>query len=404
MSNNPEREEVSMSYLIRTFLKVGTISFGGFMALIAVLQKEMVERDGKIKDNVLLDGVGLASILPGPVAVNTVGYVGYYLRGFWGAILSMGAVIFPCFTMVLALSIIYFEFGDLDGIKTIIGLMLPAIVVIILSVGISMAKKHISDKIQYAIGIASFAVLYFVSGVWATVGVILMGAFLGYILYGSKTNNETNGSNHSFKLPIKLFYGIGIVLCIILIGLGMIFLIGNEEILMLNSKVLMTFSSMSLSLFGGGYVIIPIIQETIVSELNWLSLDEFNTAIALSQVTPGPILISATFIGYKVAGIPGAFLATAGIFLPSGMLIITCSHYLHQVSNSSIIKAIFKGLRPAIIGLVFSAAVTIGSDVLNELIYVIAFGVMLPLTLRYQLSAIWVILGSMAIGSIGALL
>ena len=171
-----------------------------------------------------------------------------------------------------------------------------------------------------------------------------------------------------------------------------------------NLQVFLTFTGMSLSLFGGGYVFIPIIQETVVTNLSWLTSNEFNTAIALSQITPGPILISAAFIGYKVAGIIGATLATIGIFLPSGLLIIASSNYLHQVSDSYQIKAIFKGLRPAIIGLIFSAGITIALEELTNPILLTSFVITAILALRFKLSTIWIMLASIILGLLGSLI
>ena len=103
----------------------------------------------------------------------------------------------------------------------------------------------------------------------------------------------------------------------------------------LQQKIMLTFSGMSLSLFGGGYVVIPAMQQVIVNSLNWLNQLEFTDAIAMGQITPGPIFISATFIGYKVAGFWGALNATISIFLPPGLLMIVCARFFDQIRNSS---------------------------------------------------------------------
>ena len=128
-------------------------------------------------------------------------------------------------------------------------------------------------------------------------------------------------------------------------------------------QILVTFSGMSLTLFGGGYVFIPAIQEVIVDQLHWLSQSEFADGIAMGQITPGPILISATFIGYKVAGFTGAIVATVAIYLPPGLLMVLFGRFLDYFKNSAFVAAIFKGLRPAVIGMIFSAALTIGRGI-----------------------------------------
>ncbi|MEP1778888.1 chromate efflux transporter [Reichenbachiella sp.] len=402
MSETNEGDKISMFYLFRTFLKIGSLSFGGFMALIAVVQRQMVEKDRKLDDQVLLDGVSLASILPGPLAVNTVGYVGYQLRGFWGALLSMLAVTLPCFLIVLLFSMAYFEYGELTLFKSVITWVIPAIVVIIVTVGISMSKKHLQDWKQYLITLASFIAFQWLGGIWTTFSVMLLGAGLGLAFY--KTSEQGGISKSSESSSLNLVKNMAVLVLLSTVGILSIYLFQTKEMGLISTKVLAVFSSMSLTLFGGGYVIIPIIQETIVASLGWLGLEEFNTALAISQVTPGPILISATFIGYKVAGIPGACLATVGIFLPSGLLMVSCSQLLNKYKNLASVKAIFRGLRPAVIGLIFSAALTIGYESLLKWQSAVAFGLLLTISIFFRTTTLWVIAIAIALGSVGTLI
>lgn len=369
------------------------------MALIGVLQKEMVEQDKNLEDEVLMDGVSLASLLPGPVAVNTVGYVGYKLRGFSGALISMAAVIFPSFVLVLALAYLYARIGNVDQIQLWINMVIPAIVAIIVQVGINMGRKQLVAWQQFIIAVLAFSVVQFVGGFWATLLTLLTSGLIGLLLFRN-SDIQSESSNERIHSSRKTFVSILILVAVVLMTafLADSFLNAFPK---MNVSLLGTFSGMSLTLFGGGYVIIPIIQETIVSELSWLSFDEFNTAIAVSQITPGPILISATFIGYKVASWPGAVFATIGIFLPSGLLMILCSHYLDLLKSSKTLTAVFKGLRPAIVGLVFSGALTIGIGMKESWLLVFAFVVTLFLALRFKLSAILLILVSVGVGLIG---
>lgn len=391
-----------MTYLFKTFLKVGSFSFGGFMALIAVLQKQMVEEDQKLDNQVLLDGVSLASILPGPLAVNTVGHVGYRLKGFWGGLLSMFAVTLPCFLLVLLFSIFYFEYGELPLFQTVISWMMPAIVVIILMVVVNMSKKHLKGASHIILAIVALVANQWLNGIFATLVVILTGAVFGFFFLRKKEGNAlttdiTAPTNHLIR---NLTVLAGIILATIL---GLYFL-QSQPVWLTNLKVLFTFSSMSLTLFGGGYVIIPIIQETIVESMQWLSLSEFNTALAISQITPGPILISATFIGYKVAGFTGACLATLGIFLPSGLLMIVCSHWIVRYKDNKNIKGIFEGLRQVVIGLILSAAITIARDTLTGVQPLISFGLLLIAGFWFKLSTPMLMLSAIGIGLIGFLL
>lgn len=404
MSGAKHHAPISLRYLFLTFLKVGTLSFGGFMALIAVLQKQMVEKDKTLDNQVLLDGVSLASLLPGPLAVNTVGYVGYQLSGFWGGLLSMFAVTLPCFVLVLFFSAIYLAYGDLAVAQQVVSWFTPGVIVIILTVGLGMAQKHLTRPLAYSIAIGSFVVFQTVGGISATVIVMCTGAAIGYWRLRTEDSAPQQPTLPARKPSSQLawqVFQLAAWLCLVVIGLY--FLLAQEQWQM-GVKALLTFSSMSLTLFGGGYVIIPIIQESIVDSLHWLTLSEFNTAIAISQITPGPILISSAFIGYKVAGVAGACLATIGIFLPSGLLMIVGSHWLARYKNLDVTQAIFKGLRPAVIGLIFSAAATIGLGSLHHWYQTVSLVILTVFALWFKLSTLWIMLGSLILGLIGLLL
>ena len=372
------------------------------MALISVLQKQLIEEDKKMDNQVLLDGVSLASILPGPLAVNTVGYVGYQLRGFWGGLLSMFAVTLPCFLMVLLFSVFYFQYGQLQLFRTFISWVMPAIVVIILMVTVNMSKKHLTGASHIVLTIVAFAASQWLSGVLATLVVMLVGAVFGFLFF-------RNNKEHVVAVDLSvtnnhLIRNMAVLVTAIAVLVLALFLFQTQSVWSNNLEVFFTFSSMSLTLFGGGYVIIPIIQEIIVESMEWLSLTEFNTALAISQITPGPILISATFIGYKVAGILGACLATLGIFLPSGLLMIVCSHWLVRYKENKNIKGIFEGLRPVVIGLILSAAFTIARDVLTDPQALISFVLLFVVGLWFKLSTPLLMISAMSIGLIGFLL
>tara|TARA_R110002124_G_scaffold162510_1_gene329566 strand:- start:1101 stop:1670 length:570 start_codon:yes stop_codon:yes gene_type:complete len=127
----------------------------------------------------------------------------------------------------------------------------------------------------------------------------------------------------------------------------------------LQKTIFTTFAGISVTQIGGGYVVIPAMQKIIVEGLHWLSDQQFVDAIAMGQITPGPIFISATFIGYKIAGMVGALNATISIFAPTAILTIICARFLNRIRKSVVINLVFKGLRPAIIGMIISAAITI---------------------------------------------
>lgn len=380
----------SSKYLILNFLKIGATSFGGFLALVSVVQDQMVNKDKAIKNDLILDGISLASVLPGPLAVNVVTYIGYHLNGIKGALLSMVAVIIPSFLLVLGLSWFYFEYGTLPIVENIFSGIIPAVVAIIIIVAIRMAKKSVTDYKQWGICILSGLLLIWLGGFFMTLGLIITGGILGYILYFRSLSKQNTtevplpGKNRGFPYLFLLILG---AIIVVVVSLPLIVPEGKQGFFFDIRKLMMVFSGMSLTLFGGGYVFIPAMQETVVQNLHWLSVGEFADGIAIGQITPGPILISATFIGYKVAGIWGAFISTIAIFLPSGLLMIAGTHFLERYKNSNLVKSVFMGLRPAVIGMIFAASFTIGRTIELDWQPILIFTIVFLIHFKYKVNA-----------------
>lgn len=156
------KPKVSLKYLFFTFLKIGATSWGGFMALVSVVQKNLVENDNVIDDEEILDGISLASVLPGPLAFNVVSFIGYRLRGMKGSLVSMAAILLPSFLLILLLSYIYFIYGQLPAFTNFFAGVLPAVSAIIISVAFNMANKHLKDYKQIILCISAGLVLILV--------------------------------------------------------------------------------------------------------------------------------------------------------------------------------------------------------------------------------------------------
>jgi chromate transporter len=387
-------QPTSLSYLFLTFLKIGAISWGGFMALVSVVQKHLVEKDKKIADEVILDSISLASVLPGPLAFMVVSYLGYFMRGIKGALVSMVAIILPSFVLILGLTYVYFVYGQLPAFTNFFKGVLPAVAAIIISVALNMAQKNIKDYRQIVILVLSGLCLIFFHSFYTTLIIMIIGGISGYVFYRNSINSKsiTEKSNSNFNTT-NIVGGLTVIAVIILLMWFLPDIFGgtNSTQAKLIRDISFTFSSMSLTLFGGGYVIIPAIQEVVVHGLNWLTPKEFADAIAMGQITPGPIFISATFIGYKVAGFTGAVAATLAIFFPPAFLMIFCSHFIDRIKNSKVISAIFKGLRPAVIGMIFSAAFTIGKGIEIHWISIFIFVAVLVSAIKFKVNVVYLI-------------
>ncbi|MBP1838795.1 chromate efflux transporter [Formosa algae] len=393
-SNTIPFNDVTLSFLFWSFIKIGTTSFGGFMALISVVQKELVKKKPIIEDHILLDAISLASVLPGPMAFNVIAYVGYTLKGFKGALVSMLGILLPSFLFMLILSFLYFEYGQVTVLNNFFKGVLPAVSAIIVAVAFNMFQKHIKDYKQVLISLMAVGAILAIKSIFITVIIIFLSAVTGMLIY--KKSIQTEGIQADYNVKSKrslLYFTLSIALVASVVGVLLPLLSTGDvyEQVLVNKSLMLTFSGMSVTLFGGGYVIIPAMQEIIVNGLHWLTKKEFADAIALGQLTPGPIFISATFIGYKVGGFFGAVTATLAIFIPPAFIMIIFSEFLNKIKESPFVKAAFKGLRPAVIGMILAAAYTISKSYPINYFSIIIFLMVVIASINYKIDVIYLI-------------
>ncbi len=378
-----ESEESYWS-LFWTFLKIGSTAFGGFMALISVVQNYVVDRKKLIAHEEMLDGISLATILPGPIAVNVVAYAGYKIRGLWGAFVCAFAVTLPAFLLLLALSHAYFTYGEIPAISNIFSGFLPAVAAIIVVAAFNMGRKALQTSTEMAIAMAAMLALVLIGGFYVTLGIIAVSGLLGYLVLPHGQESAADDKEKAAFIPPQLAsVGIGYTLAVAIAAFK-----ANTFVL---ASLFATFSAMGVFLFGGGFVFIPLMQEVVVDTFNWITHKEFIDGIALGQVTPGPIVISATFIGYKVAGISGATLATIGIFATPAILMLVCTAMLERIKHSAMIKAIMKGIRCGVIGMIAAAAFVVFRTAEPNLITLIIFILSLSSLLILKLEVVWII-------------
>ena len=389
-------ERTSLSYIFFTFLKLGATAFGGYMSLVAIVQKQLVEVDKKLKEEDLLDGISLTSVLPGPVAVNTIAYVGYQLRGVPGAIAAFAGIILPSFFLVIFLSWLYFSYGNIPAVKNVFSGITPAITALIVTVAIGMTRKTIKLPAQWTICLLAALLLILVGGFAVTFLLIIVSGVAGAFLFRQSAEQALPG-DEKIHFENKQLVMSGVVLLLLLCTLlwG-----GQYPGAPKDVQILSTFSGISLTLFGGGYVVIPALHELFVENLNWLTSAEFADGIAIGQITPGPIFVTATFIGYKVAGVLGAFLATVAIFTPPAVLTVLLSRFVKILNQSSIVKAAMKGVRAAVIGMIFASAITIGQTITPSVVSAIIFAAIFIISLKYTISPVYLIIASGVAGFI----
>ena len=371
-------------------------AFGGYMSLVAIVQKQLVEVDKKLKEEDLLDGISLTSVLPGPVAVNTIAYVGYQLRGVPGAIAAFAGIILPSFFLVIFLSWLYFSYGNIPAVKNVFSGITPAITALIVTVAIGMTRKTIKLPAQWTICLLAALLLILVGGFAVTFLLIIVSGVAGAFLF-RQSAEQALPDDEKIQFENKQLVISGVVLLLLLCTLlwG-----GQYPGAPKDVQILSTFSGISLTLFGGGYVVIPALHELFVENLNWLTSAEFADGIAIGQITPGPIFVTATFIGYKVAGVLGAFLATVAIFTPPAVLTVLLSRFVKILNQSSVVKAAMKGVRAAVIGMIFASAITIGQTITPSVVSAIIFAAIFIISLKYTISPVYLIIASGVAGFI----
>lgn len=391
-------QQVSLSFLFLTFLKIGSLAFGGYMALIAVVENIIVKKLKLISHKDMLDGISLANLLPGPMAVNVVAFTGYKVRGRLGALVATIAVVLPSFFLILGLSHLYFNFGEVINFKSVFLGFMPAVAAIVFSVAWRLGKKTLTGKIEVVIAITATAILFFIPlayRIYTPIALMFSSAVIGYFLFNSNVGKDSS-------INVKPIFSTKHIIIACLLFLLLMALIFSPLPLEKNTVLYLTltFASMSLMLFGGGYVFIPVIGSIVVLENGWLTSQEFNDGIALGQITPGPILISATFIGYKVAGFWGALCSTIAIFGVPAILMIIVSRWFDFIRQSSSTQAVMHGIHCAVIGMICFAAFIIfkssfSSWDLNIILVswpvVAIFVASLIGLIRFNLDVVWII-------------
>jgi chromate transporter len=395
---NPTRSSPapSMADLFLIFLRIGSVAFGGFMALVSVIETEVVERRKLLRHEDMLDGISLANLLPGPLAVNVVAYVGYRLRGGRGALAAATGVLLPSFLLLLVLTELYFRFGDVATLTAVFAGITPAIAAVIGSVAWRMGGKNLTGAPERTLAALSALTLLAIPRevkLATTFAIIGVCAAVGLALF--RRGGPADEPAGSGALPVRrmaaTFVGLAALAVVSTLPLDL-----DPQGL---PRLGLTFGGLSVMLFGGGFVMIPMIQDVVVTQYGWLTDQQFIDGIALGQVTPGPILISATFIGQAVAGFSGALVATVAIFAPPAVLMVTASEGLEFLKRSPRVAAALRGIRCGVIGMILTAAWVVlrsaapdGPQDLPRLGFAaLVFVGSLAALVRWKLDVVWVI-------------
>ena len=392
-------------WLFWLFFSIGLSAFGGFMALVHKIQTQITKRHHLLSNQELMDGISLASFLPGSMAINLSAYVGFRLRGSIGALVCGIALLLPSLVLILALSYIYFEWGHLPLAKEAFISLVPAMTAIIFHAAWVLSYKAVQDPPTTLLAVAAAVILILFKGFFSSIIILLLAALAGILLFKShislvKTEPDTLTLPKQIQaeLPqLSLIKRLLIGLALLLIPILFLISSGSSEQQATPLILFSHFLSFSLLSFGGGFTLIPIAQDILVSGHHWLSQTEFTAAITMGQLLP-EILLSGVFMAYKLGGLSGALLAALALSLPTIFLTILLSQYFDMLKKSALMQAALFGIRAAIIGMIFATALLIGQTAILHWGSLLIFALAMFMLFHWHIEAIWVILLTIVIG------
>jgi chromate transporter len=334
----------SLRLLFTKFFRLGATAYGG-PAMIAHIKETAVNRYGWLKEGEFMRGLALCQLIPGATMIQIVTYVGYRIRGIWGAFTAAVAFVLPAFIAILILSAIYFKYHSLWVIQALFKGLGAIIVAIILNACVAFGKSILRDWKVILIAALSFFAFFFQ---WNFVLIFVFAAVAGFFLHPKMPPMKANPSG---EVPPRSGKDRKYIVIGLLAGFVCLLFVVSYLLDPKITALSLNLSKIGALAFGGGFTAIPLIQYEMVDRFQWLSTKEFLDGIALGQVTPGPILITATFIGYKISGFLGAFMATVGVFFPSFFILVLLVPYHDRLREIEKVRMMEQGVLGAFIGM-----------------------------------------------------
>jgi chromate transporter len=359
-------ERGRMAELALYFLRLGFLGFGGPVALVGQMERELVNDKKWLTKDEMRESIAICQSLPGPLAIQVGIYISWLRGGFWGAWVGGWCFILPNFVIVAALGALYVYLGDLQPVTAIFYGVSPAVIALILHSCYRLAKLGMEDWLQWAIAAVCLVVTVVLQ---AEVAILFIGAgIVGILYYGSV-----------FKRTPATLPGVVIVPA----ATASITPVATGSTL---GKLLLFFLKAGSLTFGSGLVIVPFLEQGLVQQYGWLDERQFLIAVAVGMISPGPVVITATFVGYLVAGFWGSVVSTVGIFLPSFLLALIVAPLLARHRANANVQGFVKGAYAAAIGTILGACILLGKIAIGDWL-TIAIGVIsLAVLFRWKVS------------------
>lgn len=384
MHEKPEHssQQKDLSEVIRLFLRLGFTAFGGPAAHIALMRDEVVARRKWLKEQEFLDLLGATNLIPGPNSTEMAIHLGYLRAGLPGLAAAGASFIIPALLIVTVLAWAYVRYGTTPEANWLLYGIKPVVIAIILQALWNLGRQAVKGLLTGLVGI-TVLVLYLFG--FNEIALLFGAALLVMILYGVQ-HRRFSGLRSVWFFPL---ISLKVFLAQAPFSLPVLFF---------------TFIKIGSVLYGSGYVLLAFLRADFVERLGWLNEAQLIDAIAIGQVTPGPVFTTAAFIGFLLGGVPGALLAALGIFLPSFLFVWLTNPYIPRLRRSPWTGALLDGANVASLGLMAGVTLQLGQVSLIDPLTILLALLSAFLLLRFKVNSVWLILGGGAAGMLKALL
>ena len=347
---------LSLTQIAGYFVRLGTTGFGGPIALAGYMQRDLVERRHWFTQEEYLQGLAVSQTLPGPLAAQLAMWLGYVRRGFWGACAAAVPFILPPFIIVSGVAALYVAFRGTTVIQALFYGIGPAVIALILRGAWKLVHVTVKDERRLWAIFAVVGIVTFVARSEVAVLFIVAG-LVGVVIYAPR-----GWLRRAQAAPMAVPMGFGI---------GWAAVQSTDPNILLQLGVF--FFKAGAFTFGSGLAIVPFLQQGVVRDFGWLTEREFLDAVAMGMITPGPVVITAVFVGYLVAGLIGATVAGLGVFLPPFLMVVLFAPWIMRYRKHPFVVGFTKGATAAAAGAIVGAGAVIGTQVIVDITTLLVF-------------------------------
>ncbi|HET8577003.1 MAG TPA: chromate efflux transporter [Methylomirabilota bacterium] len=357
--------------LVRLFLRLGVSGFGGPLVHISMMETEAVERRKWLSKEEFLDGLGLCQMLPGPASTQLGVLICYLQRGLVGGLIGGLAFVLPGFCVILALTLLYARYGAIPAFQGIFFGIAPAVIAVI-----GFSAWRLGRTACSSIGLGLVATGSFFLTTLGEVDTVLVLILCGAVWVAYRVFTVHLATSRAWALP---------VLAVV---------VGPD----VYARLAWLWMKMGALVYGGGYVIIPVVRSEAVERWHWLSDRVFLDGLALSQLTPGPIVNLSVFVGYQAGGLMGSVVAAVGVFAPAFAIVLAAAPLMERLKRWTRFRIFLQGVNAAVVGAIVAATIPLARSAIHSpFTGVVAVASLLALW-RFKLDTVWLILAAGAAG------